>query len=167
MLSFPLSVEELEGKLVGVDVDEVMDKFSALGVPPQEILQEDRLFDVGRCTIRIRRENKRFLVTHKGELVRKGPLKSREELEFEVSSADDALKFISLLGIDTSSPIVRRKKLFRYRLNGATCELVFIDGLPPTLEIEGDEPAIRGACDKLGVRFESLRPISWSEIQPM
>ena len=167
MLSFECGVEELEGKLVGVDVERVMDKFSGLGIPPQEVLQEDRLFDIGRCTVRIRRENKRFLVTHKGELIRKGPLKSREELEFEVSNADDAAKFITLLGIDTSHPIIRRKRLFRYKMNGATCELVFIKGLPPTLEIEGDESAIREACEKLGLDFNSLQPISWSEVQPI
>lgn len=160
-------MEELEGKMIGVDVEKIMRKVSKLGKSVELVLQEDKVFEMGKRTVRVRKEGKKFVVTHKGELKRKGPLKSREELEFEVSNPDGAVKFLKVMGIDTSKPLVRNKKLFRFQLDGAKCELVFIEGLPPTLEIEGDEKAIRAACKTLQLQFEDLQPVSWSDVQPI
>lgn len=160
-------MEELEGKLVGVDVEKIMRKVSKLGKPVELVLQEDRVFEMGRRTVRVRKEGRRCVLTHKGELKRKGPLKSREELEFEVANPDGAIQFLRVMGIDTSRPLLRKKKLFRFSIDGAKCELVFIESLPPTLEIEGSEQAIRAACKALQLRFEDLQPISWSDVQPI
>ncbi|MBR9680544.1 MAG: hypothetical protein GOU98_01815 [Candidatus Altiarchaeota archaeon] len=160
-------MEELEGKLVGVNVENLMAKLMTLEIPVTEILQEDTIFNKNGCTYRVRNEEGAFILTYKGKLIKKGNLKSRNEIEFLISDPKAVVEFFSVIGVDTSSPKTRTKKLLRFNINGTKGELVFIDTLPPTLELEGDEDNIRSACDTLNLDFSKLQPISWSEVLPI
>ena len=158
-------MEELEGKLVGVDAKCLMTELMKLEIPVTEILQNDTVFHHDNCTYRVRKEGDAFILTYKGKSIRKGNLKSQNEIEFSVSDPKAAVEFFSVIGVDTSSPETRTKKLLRFDINGVKGELVFIDTLPPTLELEGDETDIRSACDTLKLDFKKLQPISWSEVK--
>ncbi|MBR9689678.1 MAG: hypothetical protein GOV01_02165 [Candidatus Altiarchaeota archaeon] len=160
-------MEELEGKLVGVNVEKLLSRLMELEIKANDCLQEDQIFSHGDGMIRIRKEGERFFLTHKGQLNTKGVLKSRDETEFEITQPEEAIKFLKLLEVDTSKPLTRKKKLFRFEIEGATGELVFIDKLPPTLELEGSEKQIKKACKKLALDFNKLQPISWSDVQPI
>ncbi len=160
-------MEELEGKLVGVGVEALLKRLKELGVGIEVLSQSDKIFQLGEGILRVRKEGDKFILTHKGKLRKKGPLKSREETEFLVSDPGRVMELLSALGVDISHPRTNEKRLFRFYVAGAKGELVFIKGLPPTLELEGSEDNIRKACELLGLRFEDLKPISWFDIQPM
>jgi len=160
-------VEELEGKLVGVDVEKLMKRLMELSIPLNAYLQDDLLFHQDDQLFRVRTEGKKYILTYKDKLVKKGNLKSRNEIEFEVSDPKAAIDFFSAIGVDTSLPESRKKKLLRFEFHGAKGELVFIHDLPPTLELEGDEDAIKEACKDLKLDFSKLLPISWSDVSPV
>jgi len=116
-------------------------------------LQDDVLLDSddGRlqragCALRVRRDGDRAVITWKGP-AQPGPMKTREEIETAVGTADDARRILASLGF------VPRFRYQKYReelsLEGL---IVAIDETPigTFVELEGEEAAIASVAVRLG-----------------
>jgi len=79
-----------------------------------------------------------FVLTFKGPRLH-GKLKSREENELHVTSADDAEKFLASLGF--TKVLSFEKKRQKWKLEGCTIELDLLPYLGTFVEIEGPSEA--------------------------
>jgi predicted adenylyl cyclase CyaB len=160
-------VEETEGKLLDVDAEAFLRKLKALDIPVFEVQQKDKIYIYGGAVFRIRDQDGRFYLAYKGPVKRLGGLKSREEIEVEVSSPFDAEKILQILGVNTSNPLVREKRVKKFLAGGARCELVYREGFIPYVEIEGTPRSIKEACEVLMVDFAKLVPFHPRDVQPI
>ena len=123
------------------------------GVLEPRTLESDQVFDRGDSELRLadqllrlRRAGSRSTVTYKGPAAR-GPHKSREEIEFDVSDAETFELVLERLGY---SPSFRYEK---YRTKFAAAPgLITIDETPigVFLELEGPAEWIDGTAGLLG-----------------
>jgi adenylate cyclase class 2 len=96
----------------------------------------------------------RTVITWKGP-VQPGPLKSREELEFEVGSRDAAIELLGKLGYDRALEFEKRRETWRLE----PCEVVLdeLPGLGRFVEVEGpDEASVMSARERLGLSGHPL-----------
>ena len=142
---------EHEVKLAFASVDEAraaLEQAGARLVSPRR-LQHDRLYDTpdGRLqtqgtTLRLRREDDRACVTLKGPCQAGGDVKSRDEIETGVASADTFEAILAGLGF---RPSCRNEK---YREEYALADTHVAIGV--YVEIEGDPAAIAHTAALLG-----------------
>ena len=151
-------MEELEGKLIDIDAEVFMNKLNTLKIGTFEVLQKDKIFVYGASIFRIRDQDGRYFFTYKGPVKRLGGLKSREEIELEISDPWKMQKILLILGINVSSPLIKEKRVKKFEINKAKCDLVFRAGIKPYLEIEGNLKDIKDACNILMIDFNSLVP---------
>jgi adenylate cyclase, class 2 len=96
----------------------------------------------------------RTVITWKGP-VQPGPLKSREEIEFEVGSRDKAAALLGKLGYVRTLEFEKRREIWRLE----PCEVVLdeVASLGRFVEVEGpDESAVMSVRERLGL---SDRPL--------
>jgi adenylate cyclase class 2 len=120
--------------------------------PDADLKREDR-----GLRVRIERidgQAPRSVITHKGPRTL-GPLKSREEDEVVVDSADDAIRMLRALGYQ---PILTfEKRRTRYRLGGCNVEVDELPLLGWFVEIEGPtEQAVLAVRDELELTDASV-----------
>jgi adenylate cyclase class 2 len=127
----------------------------------------DALFDTpeqrlraARCALRVRRDGDRGLLTFKGPVL-PGPVKSREEIETAVGSADVAEALVRALGFQRW--FVAEKYREEYRLGAAG---IMIDETPigVFVEIEASAVAIDDAARLLGRTPADYRVESYARL---
>ncbi len=67
-----------------------------------------------------------------------GPLKSRKEIEVEVSNAEECLELLSSLGFKELAKVIKRRRIFERR--GVKVCVDSVEGLGHFLEVEADNP---------------------------
>jgi adenylate cyclase class 2 len=96
----------------------------------------------------------RHVITYKGPR-KLGPLKSREELEVEVSGADAAVQLLERLGYLRTLSFEKRRE--SWELDGCKVELDELPHLGKFVEVEGpDEQSVLRVRERLGL---ASRPI--------
>ncbi|MGE0454399.1 MAG: class IV adenylate cyclase [Vicinamibacteria bacterium] len=117
-------------------------------------LEDNRLFDDGQATLirqggvlRLRRARGRGVLTYKGPKRVEGGIRSREEVELEVSDPDAFERILAAMGFRPSFRYQKYREVYSY----GEVEIV-LDELPIGcfLEIEGEEAGIRAAASALG-----------------
>ena len=103
--------------------------------------------------LRIRLE-KRIKVTYKGPKV-DAETKSREEVNVEVSSFDEALRLFEFLGFKRFGTVKKRRRI--YRLEGAIICVDSVDGLGDFIEIE-----VEGGLEKKEEIFRIASMLGYS-----
>jgi len=124
---------------------------------------EDRSLLAAGEGLRLRHEldfgttRERHVITYKGPR-QAGPLKSREEIEFEVSDAAAATILLERLGYVRTLSFEKRRQ--SWELDGCTVELDEVPYLGKFVEIEGpDEPTVMRVRERLQL---SDRPLIMS-----
>ncbi|HZN65963.1 MAG TPA: class IV adenylate cyclase [Tepidisphaeraceae bacterium] len=114
---------------------------------------EDRSLLAAGEGLRLRHEldfgttRERHVITYKGPR-QAGPLKSREEIEFEVSDAAAATILLERLGYVRTLSFEKRRQ--SWELDGCTVELDEVPYLGKFVEIEGpDEPTVMRVRERL------------------
>lgn len=121
---------------------------------------EDRSLLAADEGLRLRRDleletgRERLIITYKGPR-QLGPLKSREELEVEVSDADAVSRLLERLGYLRTLSFEKRRE--SWALDGCKVELDELPYLGKFVEVEGaDEPSVLRVRERLGL---ASRPI--------
>ena len=120
------------------------------------------------CGLRVRRHRDldtataAVVVTHKGP-VRPGPLKARDEHEFNAASFDDTLALFGALGYSPTLAFDKRRD--RYRLGGVLVECDRLPYLGCFVEIEApDAAAVQQARERLGLADRELIAAGYPEL---
>jgi adenylate cyclase class 2 len=106
--------------------------------------------------LRIRQE-KRIKVTYKGPKI-DAETKSREEVNVEVSSLDEALRLFEFLGFKKFRTVKKRRKI--YRLEGAIICVDSVEGLGDFIEIE-----VEGGLEKKEEIFRIAAILGYSKAE--
>ncbi len=105
------------------------------------------------------RQDKRARLTYKGSETMKPGTLSRREVEITVSDFDTTRELLEALGYVVA--FTYEKYRSTYKLDHAE---IMLDELPygHFIEIEGEESAIRPTAEKLGLKWETVIPESYS-----
>jgi len=157
-------VDEIEGKLLNINASAFLKKLKVLKISHHKVEQKDKIFTFGGSIFRIRDEDGRYFLTYKGAVKILGGIKSREEIEIEISDPWKAQKILLILGVNVSSPKIREKQVTKFKVGKTNCDLVFRTGLEPYLEIEGVVKDIKETCSILMIDFNKLVPFHPKDI---
>lgn len=140
---------EIEARFIGLDQGTVEAELKKLGAEKQfESMFREWIFRREEWTpffgrVRVRDDGRTVWLTYKANPT--WAVDSTEEIEVEVSSSEEAAKFIQKVGV----PLVRyqEKKRIQYRLEDIAFELDFWPKIPMVLEIESvtKEKVMHGA----------------------
>lgn len=158
---------ETEAKMKVEDLDAVRERLRALQARRKGIRFEvNAFFDTPDGSLRSRDQGLRLrsmtgedgtpscVITFKGP-ARASQVKSREEIEFGISSFDDAAALLGRLGYLPTLGFEKRRET--WDLDGCLVELDELPHLGTFIEIEGeDESAVLGVRDKLALADHPL-----------
>jgi adenylate cyclase class 2 len=159
---------EIEAKMTVESFDVVRARLCEVGAAgPVEHLEVNTFFDTEDRSLlaadeglRLRLDRlvaagtSRHIITYKGPR-RMGPLKSREEIEVEVSDPDAAASLVERLGYLRTLSFEKRRE--SWELEGCKVELDELPHLGKFVEIEGpDEASVMRVRERLGL---ASRPI--------
>ena len=152
---------EIEAKVKVERLEPVIERLNQAGACfKHEVLEKDSYFtDAERmvvrpgCGLRIRRqranEKEKAVLTYKGPK-KKTKFKTREEIEFEISDADEAELLLAALGCHKKLMFEKKRSLWKLQ----QCQIC-LDELPLLgcfVEVEGpDEAAIADVMKKIGL----------------
>jgi adenylate cyclase class 2 len=166
-------MNEVEAKILEVDVDEIRKKLLALGARLEyketqicRILDFDdkRLHEKGEI-IRVRKVGNKVELTFKGPTEKIGNTKSREEIETHVEDFETALKIFEKIGLTPVRSYEKHRE--SYKLGNITFELDNFPNIPvpPFLEIEGtSREEVVEMAEKLGFKKEELKSFNGLEL---
>ena len=159
---------EIEAKMTVYSFDSVRSRLREAGASgPVEHLEVNTFFDTEDRSLlaadeglRLRLDRlvaagtERHVITYKGPR-QLGPLKSREEVEVEVSDADSAARLLERLGYLRTLSFEKRRQ--SWALDGCKVELDELPHLGKFVEVEGpDEQSVLRVRERLGL---ASRPI--------
>jgi len=158
-------VNEVEGKILEIDKDKVIQKLESLGAEKEhEKLLSVRLIDFqdgglhkqGK-SLRLRKVGEKTEFTFKGPRKKDSRFKIREEIETNVEDFEKALKIMKKIGIKPR--VSYEKKRTSYKLGDVSFEIDEYINLPiPTfLEIEASEEKINEMIEKLGFKKQDMK----------
>ena len=154
---------EIEAKMTVESFDAVRARLRDAGAAgPVEHFEVNTFFDTEDRSLlaadeglRLRRDRvvadgaEKLIITYKGPR-KLGPLKSRDELEVEVSGADSAVKLLERLGYLQTLSFEKRRE--SWELDGCKVELDELPHLGKFVEVEGpDEPSVLRVRERLGL----------------
>jgi adenylate cyclase class 2 len=160
--------QEVEVKFFVTHLGDIEQRIRELGGEPQQprTLELNLRFDTqdhdlerGFRVLRLRQDT-RARLTYKGPGIMQQGVRTRQEIEFEVSDFDAAKAFLQALGYRVS--MIYEKYRATYLLDGAE---IALDELPygSFLEIEGrDSDSIRSVNDRLGLDWQASVPSSYA-----
>lgn len=143
---------------MNINASSFLKKLDVLKINHHQVEQKDKIFVFGASLFRLRDEDGRYFLTYKGPVKFLGGLKSREEIEFEISDPWKAQKILLILGVNVSNPKIREKRVKKFKVGKTKCDLVFRESLEPYLEIEGAVKDIKETCSTLMIDFNKLVP---------
>ena len=159
-------MKEVEIKILDVDPIVVKEKLAALGAPCTHERRpiETWLFDNANSdmrgnnqVLRVRRNGEMIEMGFKGRREDNTDFKIVEEVEYEISDATAATRLLEHLGY---TPTLHHTKYRTTYTHGSTLvEIEECPGVPPYLEIEGTEEAIRTTVADLGYIWEDTTNI--------
>jgi adenylate cyclase, class 2 len=144
------------GELGGRLADAGFERNVVFDTPDGKLRAKDSL-------LRLRRYNKAILTFKGPRLAAGAAVKSRAEIEFEVSDFDAAAELLESLGFERVWVYEKRRE--KWTLEGAK---VFLDVLPHIgefIEVEGsDEDEVLSTLEKLGVSKRAVTPKTYLEL---
>jgi len=162
-------MHEVEVKILEVSHDSLRSRLVSLGAEKVfEGVVHTVLFKTDDdVTLRLRKAGDRSFLTLKRKLPSEENVKVRDETEFEVSSFDEAKRFLADLGFVESSSSSKRR--VSYRLGDARLEfdrfLPPQDFVPGFLEIESENPeTVFRTAELLGFSREQCLPWSGKDV---
>ncbi|MFP4524047.1 MAG: class IV adenylate cyclase [Candidatus Woesearchaeota archaeon] len=162
-------MHEVEVKILEVSHDSLRSSLASLGAEKVfEGVVHTVLFETDEdVTLRLRKAGDRSFLTLKRKLPSEENVKVRDEIEFEVSSFDEAKRFLVNLGFVESSSSSKRR--VSYRLGGARLEfdrfLPPRDFVPGFLEIESENPeTVFRTAELLGFSRGQCKPWSGKDL---
>ncbi len=139
--------EEVEAKYrIVCSVEQIKQLLESIGASYIEVLQEHDIYLQHPCrdfsrtdeALRIRRMigagGEKWILTYKGPRKMSGEIKSREEIEIELTDPAKTLRILNRLGFREIASI--SKKRYKYRYNDCDILLDHVKGLGVFLEIE-------------------------------
>lgn len=162
--------DEIEAKARVESLDEVRGRLGRLGARPVESgFEHNVVFDTPDGRLRAKdsllrlRKYVRSVLTFKGPRGDSRPVKSRREVEFEVSDFDSAAELLESLGFVKAWTYEKRRE--KWTLDDAK---VFLDNVPflgSFVEVEArSEERVMAALDKLGVPKSAITPGTYLEL---
>lgn len=159
---------EIEAKMAVETFEPVRARLRSLGANRMgERFEVNTFFDTADRTLVARGEGMRLrlersaatgtertVITWKGP-VQRGPLKSREEIEFEVGSREKAAALLGRLGYSQTLEFEKNREIWRLE----PCEVVLdeIASLGRFVEVEGpDEAAVMAVRERIGLADRPL-----------
>jgi adenylate cyclase class 2 len=152
---------EIEAKFLEIDPTDIEEKLKKLGAQKvfDKVFKEwifqakgDRQKEWEKTFKRIRirdQEDKVFMTLKENK---KFGFSDTEEIEFEVSSADEAREFLEKS--DISQIRFQEKRRVHFKLDNIDIEIDYWPQIPPLLEIEADSEAkVRAMAKELGLDF--------------
>jgi len=149
---------EIEARFLNLKQKDIEEKLIKLGAQKiGEYFFKEWIFHYpewdthGRRRIRLRTDGKKHTLTYKANPT--WEVDSTEEIEFDVSSADEAMQFMKA----TDIPLQRyqEKKRIRYKLRDMTFELDFWPKIPMVLEIEApSKEVVKEGAGLLGLDWK-------------
>lgn len=163
---------EIEGKMRLADREATTGKLRELGASGgDEIFETNTFFDTGQgalkssdqgLRIRVERlgdDRRQVTITHKGPRAH-GQLKSRNETELGVDSAQDAAQLLTQLGYQPVLTFEKRRQ--RFVLDGCHVELDHLPYIGDFIEIEGpSDEAVMSVRERLGLSDQPLVKTSY------
>lgn len=165
--------QEIEVKFLDAPHDEARDRLKRAGAvckQPMRLMRRaiidypDRRLQTGLhgawASVRVRDEGDRVTCTYKH--VASDGKDSMHEIEFTVSSYENAVEFFTAIGLDVYTE--QETKRETWQLGDVEIELDEWPWMPPYIEIEGpSEGAVRQVAEKLGYDFsKALRGSSYT-----
>lgn len=163
-------MKEIETRILEINIAMVMKKLETLGARKiYDGLIEDVYFDLpgqilhkAHKRLRLRKKTDGYTITLK-ERIEKTRVKVKEENETTVGDGQTMETILNGLGLSEE----RREQKHRvsYMLKGIHFEIDSAPGIPPVLEIEGNEKVIGEYIQLFGFSWEDAKPWSWREVQ--
>lgn len=147
---------EFEAKFLNVDKDKVRSQLKKIGakmVYPEFLMKRvtfDPPIDIPGGWLRVRQEPNKVTMTLKA--VTGNKISDQREINLEVNSAEEAIKFLSEIGAKRKSRQETLREL--WLLDGVEITIDTWPGVPTFVEVEGkDEQSIKIVAEKLGFDY--------------
>jgi len=161
---------EIEAKARVESLDEVRSRLGRLGARLVESgFERNIVFDTPDGKLRARdsllrlRKYVKNMLTFKGPRAGSRPVKSRREVEFEVSDFDSAAELLESLGFVGAWTYEKRRE--KWALDDAKVFLDVVPYLGSFVEVEAaSEERVMAALDRLGVPKSAITPGTYLEL---
>ena len=157
--------KEIEVKILNINKDAIHKKLKQCGaLYLNKVRQVNKIFGSGSeqgLVVRLRTESGKTTFTTK-KVIEKKDFKIAHELETSISDSETFSQQLELMGFHLSWYLEKDRTTYQYKETAVTIDEY--PDIPPFIEIEGTEEAIKAVISDLGYRMKDANTMSFSDI---